>query len=681
MRTAVLLLVTLSLACASVVVPEARAEDAEPVTTAPIVAVGEGGTTPFESAADATGFVEIIDAGDAWRGSTTVGELLERAAGVHVKHLGGREDFSTATVRGAGGGQVKILLDGVSLTSASTGIVDLADLPVDSIERIEVFRGFVPVSFGSAGASSVINVVTRRPKGRELSGSLSYGSFSSVKTFASAAYGAEDKLYSAALTHRYTKGDFEFEDRGDRGDPTDDRERTRINNDSESVDALLRHVRDLGPGTRLTLTQSTYYKDEGAPGRGSVQASNARFERLRSISSLTLEDRDHLRSEIAVTVTDESLRDPKSIGPGGVIDSLGLTYERSDGTAVSVDGRVSRPLYTGRFHILEASVDASYEYYRQSFPSSALSLPKRNQDRYRVSVAVGDEIVLFGGRLSLSPQLRHEQIWNDFDLDDVIPPLPAGSDSNDSDHSTDPRLGARYDVGYGLSLKGNVGTFFRPPTFQELFGSDGFSIGNPALDAEEGTNRDIGFIWSRARLGLLSDVALEYSFFRNDVDDVIVLLPSGARIPRPQNVGESRVTGNEVRVLGTAPKGFRLDATYTHQNAENRSDIVDEKGKDLPSLPDDELHVRLAWQRPAWSIAYDLSYRSEVYLDRFQSAVARVPGYTTHDVSLDFAFRPSGFHARIEASNLTDEQHEDVLGFPVPGRAFYVTLSYARAPQ
>jgi iron complex outermembrane receptor protein len=177
---------------------------------------------------------------------------------------------------------------------------------------------------------------------------------------------------------------------------------------------------------------------------------------------------------------------------------------------------------------------------------------------------------------------------------------------------------------------------------------------------------------------VLSHLAFEYVYFHNDVDDVIVLLPSGARIPRPQNVGKSRVTGHELRLLGAAPHGFRLDATYTHQHAENRSNIVDERGKDLPSLPDDELHVRFAYERTAVTLAYDLSYRSEVFLDRFQSDVARVPGYTSHDLSADFALGTSGIHARVEASNITDEQHEDVLGFPVPGRAFYLTVSYAR---
>jgi outer membrane cobalamin receptor len=661
--------------------PALAADDSEPVTTPPVIAVGEGASGPFESGADSAGFVEIIDARNAWQGTTTVGELLERAVGVQVRHLGGREDFSTAVIRGATGGQVKILLDGVSLTRASSAVVNLADLPVKSIERIEVFRGFVPLRYGSAGAASVINVVTRKPDANEVGGSVSYGSFHTFEAFASGAYVKGTAQTSTSLTYRRTDGDFRFEDRGDRGDPSDDREVRRINNDFESVDFSLRHSRPIGPKTGLTLTQSTYYKDEGTPGRGSVQASNARFESLRAIFGLALHGPNDLLTEVDLTVGDDIQKDPKSIGPDGVIDSLGLPFERADGTRVAVDGRVSRPLLETDHHYVEASFEASFDYYRQRFPSSRLSLPTRDQDRFRLALALGDDIQIADWPLYVSPQIRHERLWNDFELDGIIPPLPPGTDSQNDDHSTDPRLGVRWDLPAGVTIKGNIGTFYRPPSFQELFGIDGFSASNPGLDAETGTNRDIGLTWGRDRLGILADVGAEYAYFHNDVDDVIVLLPSGARIPRPQNVGKARIRGHELHLLARGPRGFRLNANYTHQDAENRSRIVDERGKDLPSMPEDEVHVRLSWERAAWTIGYELSYRSEVYLDRTQSPAARVPGFTSHDLNLDFALASSGFHVRLEADNLTDEQHEDVLGFPVPGRAFYVTLSYSRAPD
>ena len=56
------------------------------------------------------------------------------------------------------------------------------------------------------------------------------------------------------------------------------------------------------PAERLTLTGNGYYKDEGTPGRGSVQASNARFESLRSILALALDGPGGLLSEIDLTV-------------------------------------------------------------------------------------------------------------------------------------------------------------------------------------------------------------------------------------------------------------------------------------------------------------------------------------------------------------------------------------------
>lgn len=655
----------------------AAAEERSPAVTPPVIAVGEEAGGAFESSADTTGFVEVIDADEVRQGTTTVGELLERSAGVQIQHLGGRDDFSTAVIRGATGGQVKVLLDGVSLTRASTSVVNLTDLPVKAIERIEVYRGFVPLRYGSAGAASVINVVTRRAPGTEINGAASYGSFNTFEVFAQAGHVGEKSDTSASLSYRSSDGDFRFEDRGDRVDPSDDREIRRINNDYESVDVLLRHSRKIGPQSRLTLTHSTYYKDEGTPGRGSVQASNARFESLRSILALALDAPGGLSSEIDLTFGDDTQKDPKSIGDDGIIDSLGLPYERAEGTRFAVDGRISRPLIRSDHHFVEASIETSFDYYEQRFPSSRLALPKRDQERFRLAMAVGDDITLPWLPISISPQLRHERLWNDFDLDGVVPPLPPGTDSSSDDHSTDPRLGVRWDLPRGLTLKGNIGTFFRPPSFQELFGIDGFSASNPGLDPETGINRDIGFDWQSESLWLLRDVGFQYAYFHNDIDDIIVLLPSGARIPRPQNVGEARITGHELRLLARAPFGLRLDAGYTHQNAENRSDIVDEHGKDLPSMPDDEAHLRLAWERPSWTIAYQLDYRGAVYLDRVQSPAARVPSYTTHDLSLDFALGNGGFHARIEADNVTDEQHEDVLGFPVPGRAFYITLSYA----
>ena len=60
---------------------------------------------------------------------------------MRVVQYGGLGAFSTVSLRGAPAGQVAVYLDGVPLTSAAHGVVNLADLPVTAIERIEVYRG------------------------------------------------------------------------------------------------------------------------------------------------------------------------------------------------------------------------------------------------------------------------------------------------------------------------------------------------------------------------------------------------------------------------------------------------------------------------------------------------------------------------------------------------------------
>ena len=161
--------------------PASAADNGESGDVRPEIIVSGALTTEYESSVDATGFTTVIRAGEAWRGYRTVGELLGRSAGLQVTNFGGPEDLSTVSVRGSGPAQVRVLLDGVALTRAGNAVVNLADIPLDAVDRIEIHRGYTPVRFASSGASSVINIITRQIEEPTLSASASIGSFTTVK--------------------------------------------------------------------------------------------------------------------------------------------------------------------------------------------------------------------------------------------------------------------------------------------------------------------------------------------------------------------------------------------------------------------------------------------------------------------------------------------------------------------
>jgi iron complex outermembrane receptor protein len=641
----------------------ARADDEAtpaPAELPPVVVSGSP-LDPFETSADVTGSTQVIDAHEAWRGYENVGDLLERGVGVQVRHFGARDDFQTISIRGSTPNQVKILLDGVSVSRAQSDVVNLADLPMDAVERIEVYRGFVPVRYASSGAASVINIVTRKDAPGTWGASASYGSFDTAKATLHAGESVGGGDASAFLTYRRSDGDFKFKD--DTPDPETNPSgqtvtRRRINNDFESWDTTLRWTRPvLGDGT-LTLTGNGYYKDEGTPGPANNQAPLARFSAGRGIFSAALDTGNGTNVSADLTVLEESVRDPKD--PANENPGLGRP-PKEDNTTVAFSAGASRTLALGEWQLLEGSAEAAYEHFDGRFSGIDDPLPQRTQQRARVAFALGDDVYVDKLRTVLSPQLRLENVWNFFEGEALFPPIPEDDLPNEYDNSVDPRLGVRVEPISTLALKGNIGTYFRPPNFGELFGDDGFSTANPALDPENGVNRDVGLLWRPIAPRPLRDVAFEYIYFDNDIEDMIVFIPAGNRIPRPQNVGKTHVSGHELRLEAGGPVGLSFSSNYTHQDAENRTGFPEFRGKDVPSLPRDELYARLAVDRDRWSLAYEMDYRSDVFLDQ-ANLLEPSPAHTTHSLTLALRHPRSGFTLTLEGQNLGDEQVQDVVG-------------------
>lgn len=71
-------------------------------------------------------------------------------------------------MRGSTGAQVNVYVDGVLMNLNGEAAVNLSAIPVDNVERVEVYRGYVPARFSGAPLGGVINIVTKKP--REASG-------------------------------------------------------------------------------------------------------------------------------------------------------------------------------------------------------------------------------------------------------------------------------------------------------------------------------------------------------------------------------------------------------------------------------------------------------------------------------------------------------------------------------
>jgi len=127
-----------------------------------------------EKISDAAGVVSVVTQDELQRfGGTTLLEVLERVAGLNVSStfLG---DRSLIAVRGdqtrANAGHILILINGRPVREILEGGVSsdiLESFPIDTLERIEVVKGPGSVLYGSDAFSGVINLITKKAKGKD----------------------------------------------------------------------------------------------------------------------------------------------------------------------------------------------------------------------------------------------------------------------------------------------------------------------------------------------------------------------------------------------------------------------------------------------------------------------------------------------------------------------------------
>ena len=107
--------------------------------------------------------VEVIDRDEIERSQAhSLPQLLRGRAGINLVNQGGLGKLTTLFLRGSESDQTLVLVDGVRIGSATSGLTAFQDIPVDTIERIEIVRGPRSSLYGSEAIGGVIQIFTRR---------------------------------------------------------------------------------------------------------------------------------------------------------------------------------------------------------------------------------------------------------------------------------------------------------------------------------------------------------------------------------------------------------------------------------------------------------------------------------------------------------------------------------------
>jgi len=644
------------------------------------------------------GFTTVVELDDARATPTRdgLGEAVARTPGAHVRSLGGLGQFSSVSLRGSTAQQVGIFLDGVPITSSFAGLLDLADLPIEGLSRIEIHRGWVPVAFGAAAiggaidlvsASSIVDDDEPRPHAHAMVG---YGSFRTRQARAGIVLAPHRRVgLGVRVAYGGTRGDFPYYDDG--GTPTltgDDGTRRRTNAGYDRVLAQLRLDARAG-AWRIGGQQLVVWKRQGIPGPAAAPARAAAQAELVARTTAAFRrplgrPGGHLEWIVGLGVGQRRFIDPRA--------ELGVGND--DQSTVTIDAYLSPrwrvPLWRDAF--LTVMADHRTEWL--AIDQRVVRTPSGDGRRARFGFGAGAELeqFLWQGRVQIVPAVRIDGFASRFDVpaddgeqDDV------GRDSLQAGVS--PRVGARISPWRIVSLRGSFGRYLRVPSLVELFGDRGWFVGNEGLRPERGLAADGGIVLDveRERFAAHAHVAGFWAKSR----DLIQWVSAGS-VARPENVAGARVRGLEASTRIAAGEMVELVAHYTLLDAVDRGPDPARRGRALPGRPRHDLYVRPSFGRTFRvrgvpvepRLSYTVELVARTYLDPHERYV--LPPRLLQGVGLELHVAER-VHTGVEVRNLLDVRTAtvvlpiagdrpsavpvaDFIGYPLPGRSVWATL-------
>ncbi|MBK1706198.1 TonB-dependent receptor [Halochromatium glycolicum] len=599
------------------------------------------------------------------RGVRNVGDALALVPGISqgLEMTGERQILSRGVGYGYASGNIKLLLDGVSMNSTVFATANpVLNIPIEQVARIEVIRGPGASVHGEYAFAGVIDVITVKQQ-RTLHGQAmeegEYGgggawfwrdperdlSFS-VNALGLEGDGgvavAEDALYGVDLAELSLAPGSSNESRRYRGLFADLRwgdlfAAVKVLDDDYGDYFGINHF--LPPDdSRLASRQGYQSLQLGAD----LELSQRLSTRLR------LEALRHHRDRADLYVS------PKDYFLPGQPVFMSQDYQETRYRASADLHWRPNPRHRVLFG-LEGShveVDEATWDWPEAF---AIDFPWLDETRNRqiLSLVAQDEYRL-NDRVTLTGALR---------LDDY------------SDASTylSPRLAAVWRMNSGHILKLQYARAFRPPTFYELeYPSEG------SIDAAEIATYELGYIirrpfW-RARLILFQSDLTEPIVFSDEANGYI-------------NNADARLRGVELEYEYRFAADLRVDANLSYVDSVNRG-----TDRRLPGGTDLLGNLALLW-RPVepWTAALQLRYVGERER-RVGDPRAPVDAYTTADLTLSYGSASRrGLYTHLGVKNLGDadvrypDQAASLGGvelpylddYPRPGRRWWLSVGYA----
>lgn len=591
------------------------------------------------------------------RGVSDMADALRRFAGVNLRDYGGAGAMKTLSVRGLGAAHTAVSYDGMPVSEAQGGQVDLSRYTLGGISALTLTTGgadslLVPVS---ALAAAHLSLTPHRgtPQQRRLSATLTTGAFGhlSPRLEADMPLGADDMLTVAAEA-AFAQNNYPFTLYN--GIATERLRRNHSRTDDATADAAWTHALSGGQWTtRLRYTYSlrqlpgpvAYYTERGtAHLQEQTAMGQTMVRRVRGAWQMMAGAKYHFGESLYADIDAQY--------PGGRND---LRYRQQHGYATAGVQRSWGPWQVAA--VMDGSRQLMVGNTADTRRAERLAWLQHLSLRYAAGPLTAT------ARLTGHHYFHHRmQAQAQHDVHRLTPSAALSLTLIDSR-----RL--------ALMLRANAQEMFRMPTFDEV---SRYHLGSAPLRPER-TRQAGGSLTLRAMPDLPWHpvVTLTADAYAARVSDRLLSVPYNLFVWRTANVERVESHGAdatvECRLRPQPDHRIVLSATYAYLRAADRSlPGSTGYGNQLAYTPHHSASASLAYDGPLGLACLHLTAASARWSTTDHTPTTRLPGYAVAGISLSrpFTLGSVRMEARLDVTNIMDKDYAVVRRYPMPGRAW-----------
>ena len=641
---------------------------------------------------------------------------LAKIPGVKVRESGGLGSSTSITLDGFSGKHVKIFIDGVPQEGVGSSF-GLNNIPINFADRIEVYKGVVPVGFGTDALGGVINIVTNKKRRNWfVDASYSYGSFNTHKSYVN--FGQTFKngfTYEINAFQNYSDNDYHvdapikrYKEDGTTDFDTEKTERVKRFHDTYHNEAVVAKigVEDKYWADRLMFgfTYSNMYQEI----QTGVRQKTVFGEKHRKGHSLmpSLEYNKHnlftkgldvvltanYNRNITYTV-DTTRYEYNWLGEKKLMNSRGeQSYQHTRSNNDNWNATLTVNYQIARMHMF------TFNNVWNAFHRNNTSLLAEEEATDAIAKETRKNIA------GLSYRLMPSDRWNLSVFGKYYRQYVAGpmaTDDNASDYVRTSRttdswgygIAGTYFILSGLQTKLSYEKAYRLPTIEEMFGDEDLESGNISIRPENSNNINVNLSYTKT-FGKHS-VYVEGGFIYRNTQDYIQRniqdLSGGKENATYINYGKVLTKGFNISARYGFSKWLSIGGNFTkmdvRDNEEYQIGSMGNSVKNLayksrmPNVPYifSDSDINFYWhgllkKGNVLTVTYDNLYLHS--FSYYSQAIGKksdfvVPNQFSHNLTVSYSIQKGRYNFSFECRNLTNEKLYDNFSLQKAGRAFY----------